>query len=89
MNLLLSLAIVMTSHAGGSATAPLATDSDRAATDGPAADKVVCRRLAETGSRVRKRQFCMTVREWQRVQDLTRDDVNEYLRKSTAGAPKD
>jgi len=72
------------------AAALLAAQSSPAAAEAKSAeqqssDKPICKSDRATGSRVTKRRTCMTAREWQRVQDVTRDDINEYVRKNTSG----
>jgi hypothetical protein len=41
------------------------------------ASKVVCRREAETGSLVKKRRVCRTVREWDEADRITRAAMTE------------
>lgn len=53
-----------------------------------ALDEMVCKRDTVVGSRVQKRRTCMTRREWNRLQDGTRDGMNDFLKKSTSGAPR-
>lgn len=48
--------------------------------------KLVCKKENATGSRVTKRRTCMTVKDWQRVQDATRDDLDVLIRKNTGAA---
>lgn len=49
-------------------------------------DKVVCRRESIIGSRAKTRRVCMTERERLRLEQGTRDGVDDYIRKSTSGA---
>lgn len=49
-------------------------------------EKIICRRENVIGSRVQKRRVCMSERELLRLQQGTRDGVDDYIRKSTAGA---
>ncbi len=51
-------------------------------------ESVVCRRYNVVGSRVRKERICMTKREWVKLQNGTRDGMQDYLSKATAGAPR-
>lgn len=52
------------------------------------ADKVVCRRESVIGSRVQKRTVCMKRSELTKLENGTRDGMSDYLRQSTAGAPR-
>lgn len=53
-----------------------------------ALDQQVCKRDTAIGSRVQKRRICMTRREWVRLENGTREDMGEFLKRSTAGAPR-
>ncbi len=50
-------------------------------------DEVICKRETVVGSRVKQRRVCMTRREQTKLQQGTRDGVDDYLRRATAGAP--
>lgn len=51
-------------------------------------DRIICRKDTVTGSRSQARRTCLTAREWERVGAATRSDVDDYLRRNTAGAPR-
>lgn len=81
--LLLAFAISPSAPAATAMTAPAPV---AAPAEAKAEDEVVCRRETVIGSRVQKRRVCMSEKERARLQQGTRDGVDDYLRKSTGGA---
>lgn len=67
--------------AGTSASAATAAEQVRPA------DKLICRRMAETGSLVRKKRVCHTQGEWARISDAARKNTQELqdARNGTQG----
>ncbi len=51
-------------------------------------NRVICKRDNVIGSRVQKRRVCMTRAEWVKLENGTRDGVDVYLKRATAGAPR-
>ncbi len=68
---------VIAMMADATATAPAAKPVDPL-------DKVVCRREMETGSLTRVRKECRTRREWGRLADANRRDVQTMQERSSA-----
>ncbi len=66
--------------------APAATAQEQASTAESELNRMICRRDAVVGSRVQRRRTCMTRREWIKLQEGTRDGMNEFLRKATQNA---
>lgn len=54
----------------GASTPPAAAPQDPL-------DKIVCRRILETGSLIKGQKVCNTRREWARLADLGRRDAEE------------
>jgi len=52
------------------------------------AGKMVCKREKVIGSRVQKRRICMNRAEWRRLENGTREQVGEFLKRSTGPAPQ-
>ena len=50
--------------------------------------RVICKRESVIGSRVQKRRTCMTRREWNNLQNKTRDSMDEFMKRATQGAPR-
>lgn len=50
--------------------------------------RVICKRESVIGSRVQKKRTCMTRREWLNLQNKTRDSMDEFMKRSTQGAPR-
>lgn len=73
------------SLAAGSQEGRLAAGSGEEKAD---MDRVICRRDSVVGSRVQKRRTCMTRREWINLHDGTRNGMDQFLKQSTAGAPR-
>lgn len=80
--LFLISAVMLVASSPASTVAPAPSAAEEAA-----AEKIVCKKEIVTGSRSQSRRTCMTQREWNKLQDQTRDAVNEHIRRSTAGAP--
>lgn len=66
----------------------LAQASDTPSTDSKASDanRIVCERYEETGSRLASRRVCRTVREWQEQRSAQRSDVERAQQQNT-GVP--
>lgn len=54
------------------ATAPAASQAPAPAATG--ADKLICKRFAETGSFVRKTKVCRSKAEWNRLEEAAREE---------------
>ncbi len=80
-------AVSLQAAAGGSATPDggTTTDEEKAAEEARM-NEVVCQRQAVIGSRVARRQVCMTRSEWARAQATARDETGRFIQDSTAGA---
>lgn len=65
----------------GSSTSATAAEQVRPA------DKLICRRMAETGSLVRKKRVCHTQGEWARISDAARKNTQDLqdARNGTQG----
>jgi hypothetical protein len=62
------------------------TSASQAGAEASDLDKILCRRDAETGSRVRKSRTCKTRGQWAKDADATRARWNE-VRTNTGGGP--
>lgn len=51
-------------------------------------DNVVCKRESLIGSWLQKRRICITRREWQNLQDKTRDGVSQFQKEATQGVDR-
>lgn len=76
------------SAAPAAAAGPQEGGSGSGATADESVDRVICRRRREIGSRVKQNRVCLTRAEWAKLETATRDDWNEFRRRSTAGAPR-
>lgn len=86
--MLASILVAAALAAQTQAEPPAPAPASATAAESKEGSRVICRRDIVTGSRVQKRRTCMTAREWERAGAATRDDVGDYLRKATAGAPR-
>jgi hypothetical protein len=57
------------------ASAPEAAATPAAAPQQPAEEKKVCRREVETGSLIKGKKICYTAKQWQKISDAARDEV--------------
>lgn len=60
------------------AAAPGTTAPTPAAADAPAVkpeEKKICRKEVETGSLIKGRKVCYTAKQWQKLADASRDEV--------------
>lgn len=53
-----------------------------------AKEKVICKSDAVTGSRLKKKQICLTKSQWQSLADKTKQDIDNFSRASGASAPQ-
>ncbi|HEU4969419.1 hypothetical protein [Sphingomonas sp.] len=63
-------------------TSILLAGSPQAAATPPAerpVEKKICRKEIETGSLIKGRKICHTAREWQKISDASRDDVERTV----------
>lgn len=67
----------------GAATSPQAVVQNDESAE---LDRVVCHQESVIGSRVRKRRVCMTKREWAKLQNGTRQHLDQFIRASTGAA---
>lgn len=65
------------------AGAPDATPANTAAPVEKPEDKKICRKEVETGSLIKGKKVCMTAKQWQRLADANRDEVE---RNSSMGS---
>ena len=56
------------------AAAPDAAETPAASADQPA-EKKICRREIETGSLIKGKKICYTAKQWQKLSDATRDEM--------------
>jgi hypothetical protein len=50
-------------------------------------NELVCKRIAETGSRVKKVKVCKTRAEWDAIAEDAKSTAKDINRKGSAGAP--
>ena len=65
------------------ASAPEAAATPAAAPQQPAEEKKVCRREVETGSLIKGKKICYTAKQWQKIADDNRDEIE---RNSSMGS---
>ena len=70
MRALIALGLIFA--ASPMSTAALAETTVRTATDALDDTKLVCRKTLETGSMVRKKKQCFTLREWDQIAEIQR-----------------
>ena len=56
------------------ATAPEAAANQAQPADKPE-ERKVCRREVETGSLIKGKKICMTAKQWQKIADANRDEI--------------
>ena len=66
----------------GAPEAAKATVAPAAPVDNPETKKI-CRKEVETGSLIKGKKICMTAKQWQRVADANRDEIE---RSSSMGS---
>ena len=52
-------------------------DSGRSSADAKRGEQMVCRPIAETGSRLSKKRVCMTREQWAEQKRIMRTDLNQ------------
>lgn len=57
------------------ASAPDAAATPAAAPQQPAEEKKICRREVETGSLIKGKKICYTAKQWQKLADAHRDEI--------------
>lgn len=57
------------------ASAPDAAATPAAAPQQPAEEKKICRREVETGSLIKGKKICYTAKQWQKLADANRDEI--------------
>jgi hypothetical protein len=72
MRSLVATVLLFTGIAANAAP-PQADEREKSA---DAADKVICKRFAQTGSLVASKRVCKTKRDWERERDAIRDASN-------------
>ena len=77
---LLALAVVVS--APGAADAPTGQSQPAAKSDKPE-DKVVCRFVNSTGSRLSRQKECRTRAQWDRESEETQDDIERQSARAT------
>ncbi|NNM78156.1 hypothetical protein HJG53_14755 [Sphingomonas sp. ID1715] len=57
------------------AGAPEAVANSSASTDQPQAERKICRKQIETGSLIKGKKVCFTAKQWQKLADANREEV--------------
>ena len=57
------------------ASAPEAAATPAPAPQKPAEEKKICRRDIETGSLIKGKKICYTAKQWQKLSDAARDEI--------------
>lgn len=66
--------------------APAAAPSTPVAVASPAADKVICKSLPQTGSLFAGPKECHRKSEWDAINAASRDDLNGYQQRTNQGS---
>lgn len=65
------------------AAAPAAAAAPTAQTE-PPAEKKICRKQIETGSLIKGKRICYTAKQWQKLADNSRDEVERTASMGSA-----
>jgi hypothetical protein len=63
------------------ASSPQATATPQAE---PPAEKKICRREIETGSLIKGKKICYTAKQWQKLADANRDEIERTVSSGSA-----
>lgn len=75
----LSLAILVAAPIGAAAAQSAAPSSPTANSADDSDQQIRCRRIAVTGSHIRRERVCKTIAEWRRLQDAGNDTARQQV----------